>query len=210
VTNRAYIYPQSTSRIWAFDLLDDDTWQLRTTIDNHVPDRNEAGWYDYGNGYVVFNQDSGNVEWFSIGNGAYRNKVVRYNGDTGAFSSMGDLAHGTANTDNPVWTPEYGVLMFHGNGAVSNPTPGAGGPNNVFPDIEYSCYDCQAVYKNGKVYRAPGNNGKFTWLDLTTLTWGSVDFPEAESGAYYQLVRWGDKWIYIKGDKVVVFTLAEK
>jgi len=208
VTNRAYIYPQSSNRIWGFDLLDDDTWQLKVAIEDHIPDRNEPGWYDYGNGYVVFNQDSGNVEWFSTGNGAYRNKVVRYNGDTGVFSSEGDLAHSTANTDNPVWTPEYGVLMFHGNGKVTNPTPGAGGANVVFPDIEHSCYDCQAVYKNGKVYRAPGDNSKFTWLDLTTLTWGSVDVDFSEGGAYHQLVQWGDKWIYVKGSKVVVFTLA--
>jgi len=207
VTNRVYIYPQSTSRIWGFNLKDDFTWDLHVTIDDYIPDRNEAGWYDYGNGYVVYNQDSGNVEWFSIGNGAYRQKVVRYNGDTGAFVSESSIAHGTTDSDNPVWTPTHGTIMIHGNGKVSNPTPGAAGPNVAFPDVPSTmlCSDCQAVYKDGKIFRAVGNNNMFTWLDLSDMTWYAASHSSFSSGMYSQLISWGDKWINLKGTKMQIF-----
>jgi len=209
VSDRVYIYPQATSRIWGFNLLDDFTWDLHVTIDDYIPDRNEANWYNYANGYIVFNQDSGNVEWFSVGNGVYRQKVVRYNGNTGAFVSESDLAYGTTNSCYPVWTPTHGTVMIHGNGKVSNPTPGAAGPNVAFPDVpsSMSTFHVKAVYKDGKIYRAVGsNNDMFTWLDLSSMTW----YAASHSGfsnvqLYAQLICWGDKWINIKGTEIQIF-----
>jgi len=199
----------STSQIWGFDLKDDFTWDLHVIIDDYIPDQGEVGWYGYSHAKVVYNQDSGNVEWFSIGNGAWRQKVVRYNGDTGAFVSEGDLAYPMSNGDNPVWTPTHGTIMIHYNGEVSNPTIGEAGEGVSLPDVPtgYECVDCQAVYKNGKVYRAVGNNNLFTWMDLSDMTWHDASHSDFDGSIYSQLVSWGDKWITISGTKVQIFEL---
>lgn len=213
VMSKVFIYPQSVDEIWVFDFdQESETFSLDKKIEGWA-DAPISGSYDWGNGYVVFNQDTGLVNWFSTGGGHYRQKVLRYTLETGAFHSMGDLATNFHNADTVVWTAQYGVLIMKSNsGSIENPSPNTGmDPKTDLPNIpQPGFYDAQAVYADGKVYIAPGNTGYFQYLDLTSEEWTVLDTPFSQGlDGYFQMVKWGNKWVYIRNQQIVVFQVSD-
>merc|ERR1712110_584559 len=210
--NKVFIYPQSVDEIWVFDFDEEsETFSLDKKIEGWA-DAPISGTYDWGNGYVVFNQDTGLVNWFSIGGGHYIKKVLRYTLETGAFHSMGDLATNFNNADTVVWTPEYGVLIMKNSGSIENPSPNTGMEQKTdLPNIpQPGFYDAQAVYADGKVYIAPGNTGHFQYLDLASEEWTVLDTPFSQGkGGYFQMVKWGNKWVYIRYQQIIVFQVSD-
>merc|ERR1712147_53667 len=119
---------------------------------------------------------------------------------SGNYEGIITLEHAYLVQDVAVWTPEYGLLVFHSRSSesnaaynkVENPVPNPGQTSATFPDMPSGNFKQPgAFYRDGKVYIAannayviPGYNARgYLWiLDLSTKQWSSIPMPKIDNG----------------------------
>jgi len=128
---------------------------------------------------------------------------------TSNYEGIITLEHAFLTQDVALWTPEYGMLVFHSRSSesnaaynkVENPVPNPGQTSATFPDMPSGNFQQPgAFYRNGKVYIAANNAyvrpkytayGYLLILDLSTKQWSSIPMPKIDGAiAGNSLLPW--------------------
>merc|ERR1711879_509742 len=137
------------------------------------------------------------------------NNVPVFDYETGSYDGIITLDYKFNIQDRAVWTPEYGLLIFHSmkqdnqpaKNKVENPVPNPGQTSVTVPDMpnqKSSFWMSGSFYRDGKVYIASNNGlldgaekvGYLLILDLSTLQWSSIAMPKVNGDMGNYLLPW--------------------
>lgn len=228
---KLFLKPDATRQLWVFDYNNDGASDGTFTLDKKlIADSSTRPARDWHNGYPLVHHGTGKVYDFVCCN----KDVPTFDYATGAFEGMSTLQTDFWEWDTAVWTPEYGVLVFHPRAEyatdnslkVENPFPNPGQAIETFPDMpqgkaHFKKANC--FYRNGKVYIASGNEnrrnengqinkiGYLLILDLSTKTWSTIRFPQIDAKNWNWLFPWGETGFVHLGyqNQLLVFELND-
>merc|ERR1712147_204005 len=158
---------------------------------------------------------------------AYSENVPVFDYETGSYDGIITLDYKFNIQDRAVWTPEYGLLIFHSmkqdnqpaKNKVENPVPNPGQTSVTFPDMpnqKSSFWMSGSFYRDGKVYIASNNAlldgaekvGYLLILDLSTLQWSSIAMPKVNGDSGNFLFPWKESsFISYHHGEVMTFEL---
>merc|ERR1711937_10041 len=168
------------------------------------PVQNQRG-YNWGMGNPVYHHGNNKV-YVTV---AYSENVPIFDYQTGEYEGIVTLDYKFDIQDRAIWTPEYGLLVFHSKeldtdaakNKVENPVPNPGQSSTTFPDMpnhKSSFWLSGSFYRDGKVYIASNNGlldnpdkiGYLLILDLSTKQWSSIPMPKINGDMGNYLLPW--------------------